>query len=57
MDDNMPNFITNYDDLVTLSNKNKQNNNSNINLDSDYNSDNLEQSFIGKMFTNLEKKI
>ena len=53
----MPNFITNYDDLVTLSNKNKQNNNSNINLDSDYNSDNLEQSFIGKMFTNLEKKI
>lgn len=57
MDDNMPNFITNYDDLVTLSNKNKQNNNSNINLDSDYNSDNLEQSFVGKMFTNLEKKI
>ena len=53
----MPNFITNYDDLVTLSNKNKQNNNSNINLDSDYNSDNLEQSFVGKMFTNLEKKI
>ena len=53
----MPNFITNYDDLVTLSNKNKQNNNSNINLDSDYNSDNLEQSFIGKMFNNLEKKI
>ena len=33
MDDNMPNFITNYDDLVTLSNKNKKNNNSNINLD------------------------
>ena len=57
MEDNKPNFITNYDDLVTLSNKNKQNNNSNINLDSDYNSDNLEQSFIGKMFTNLEKKI
>ena len=53
----MPNFITNYDDLVTLSNINKQNNNSNINLDSDYNSDNLEQSFMGKMFTNLEKKI
>ena len=58
MDDNQPNFIADYDDLISLENKNKKKNNKNNYTDYDNQSEkSYEHSFIGKMFYNIENKI
>ena len=57
MDEKSPNFIIDYDDLVNIANKNKQKNDKDINLENSHHSVNHEQSFIGKMFFNIENKI
>ena len=47
MDDNQPNFIADYDDLISLENKNKKKNNKNNYTDYDNQSEkSYEHSFI-----------